>query len=158
MIFWILGKRVKKRGNNRSRTANLQRFKKTNVTLFWLSHEENIFLPLISIFILFLSPNWLGNNIIMSVQVIKKLTPALREIRIHLCSKGSNSNGVRQFIDKYYLDLKTKNPNIPILVRECTGIEPKIWFRYQFGRETSASLNNLDADQIAGLLKDLDSR
>lgn len=85
-----------------------------------------------------------------------KLTQKLREIRIHLCPRSSNN--VRQFIDKYYLGLKQDNPNLPILVRECTGIEPKIWFRFEFGRETNASLNNLDADSIAGLLKNLDSR
>lgn len=90
----------------------------------------------------------------MSVQVLKKLTPALKEIRIHLCPRTATSNGTRQFIDKYYLGLKQNNPNLPILIRECTGIEPKMWFRFEFGKETSASLESLNADQIADLLKD----
>lgn len=90
----------------------------------------------------------------MSVQVIRKLAPTLKEIRIHLCPQNPASNGVRQFIDKYYLGLKENNPDLPILIRECTGIESKMWFRFEFGRESSATLNHLNADQIAGLLKD----
>ena len=90
----------------------------------------------------------------MSVQLLKKLSPALKEVRIHLCPKGANSNATRQFIDKYYLGIKQNNPNLPILIRECTGVEPKVWFRFEYGRETSASLNNLSADQIAQVFKD----
>jgi NADH dehydrogenase (ubiquinone) 1 alpha subcomplex subunit 2 len=32
--------------------------------------------------------------------------------------------------------MKKNNPNIPILIREATGIEPKVWARYgmEFGR------------------------
>jgi NADH dehydrogenase (ubiquinone) 1 alpha subcomplex subunit 2 len=26
--------------------------------------------------------------------------------------------------------MKKNNPNIPILIREATGIEPKVWARY----------------------------
>lgn len=90
----------------------------------------------------------------MSVQILRKLAPNLKEIRIHLCPKSPTSNGTRQFIEKYYLGLKQNNPTLPVLIRECTGIEPKIWFRFEYGKETSNNLTNLDGDQIAGLLKD----
>lgn len=90
----------------------------------------------------------------MSVQILKKMTPSLKEIRIHLCPKSPSSNGTRQFIEKYYIGLKQNNPSLPILIRECTGIEPKIWFRFGHGKETNNSLTNLNGDQIAGLLKD----
>lgn len=36
----------------------------------------------------------------------------------------------RQFIDKYYVQLKKANPQFPILVRECSGVEPKVFARY----------------------------
>ena len=36
----------------------------------------------------------------------------------------------RDFIEKHYVDLKVLNPNIPFLIRECSGIEPKIYGRY----------------------------
>jgi NADH dehydrogenase (ubiquinone) 1 alpha subcomplex subunit 2 len=90
----------------------------------------------------------------MSVQILKKFTPALKEVRLHLCSKTASSAAARQFIDKYYLGIKKENPELPILVRECSGIEPRIWFRFEFGRETNTSLANKSPDQIAELFKD----
>jgi NADH dehydrogenase (ubiquinone) 1 alpha subcomplex subunit 2 len=90
----------------------------------------------------------------MSVQILKKFTPTLKEVRLHLCPKSPSGNAVRQFIDKYYLGIKQHNPDLPILIRECTGVEPKVWFRFDYGRETSTSLANMNADQIAELFKD----
>lgn len=77
-----------------------------------------------------------------------KLGPALRELRIHLCQKSENSAGVRNFIEQYYVPLKKENPKFPILIRECKGIEPRIWARYDMGRESSLSLANLKADDV----------
>lgn len=90
----------------------------------------------------------------MSVQILQKFSPALKEIRIHLCPRGPTSNATRQFIDKYYVGIKKQNPDLPILVRECTGIEPMIWFRFEYNKEVNAPLNNLSADQIANLVKE----
>lgn len=91
----------------------------------------------------------------MSVQILKKLSPSLKEMRIHLCPRSPASNGTRQFIDRYYLGLKENNPSLPILIRECTDIEPKLWFRFEHGQETSKPVNNLSADQIASLVKEV---
>ena len=55
---------------------------------------------------------------------------ALRELRIHLCQKSPSSSGVRAFIENDYVTLKKQNTNFPILIRECSGINPKIWARY----------------------------
>lgn len=90
----------------------------------------------------------------MSVQILKKFTPALKEVRIHLCPRTPTSNATRQFITQYYAGIKKNNPALPILVRECTGIEPKIWFRFEYGKETSKPLANMSSDQIAELFKD----
>ena len=54
---------------------------------------------------------------------------ALRELRIHLCQKSSASNGVRAFIENDYVPLKKANLEFPILIREASGISPKIWAR-----------------------------
>jgi NADH dehydrogenase (ubiquinone) 1 alpha subcomplex subunit 2 len=54
---------------------------------------------------------------------------ALRELRIHLCQKTAASSGVREFIEKDYVDLKKNNNDFPILIRECSGITPRIWAR-----------------------------
>src|ERR1700730_13083893 len=85
-------------------------------------------------------------------------TSSLREVRVHLChsspaseatryvplspygmllnfrkASGSNANPFaidRSFLKRAYPTMKKNNPNIPILIREATGIEPKGWARY----------------------------
>jgi NADH dehydrogenase (ubiquinone) 1 alpha subcomplex subunit 2 len=46
--------------------------------------------------------------------------------------------------------MKKNNPTIPILIREATGIEPKVWARYgmEFGR-----INFSHADMEKALAK-----
>jgi NADH dehydrogenase (ubiquinone) 1 alpha subcomplex subunit 2 len=46
------------------------------------------------------------------------------------------------FLSKEYVGMKKANPKFPILVRECSGVTPKIWAR--FGKE--------DQSQLVGLL------
>ncbi|XP_028397535.1 NADH dehydrogenase [ubiquinone] 1 alpha subcomplex subunit 2-like [Dendronephthya gigantea] len=76
------------------------------------------------------------------------LPKALREIRIHLCQTSKSSQGVRDFLEKYYVGLKKENPKFPFLVRECSGIQPKIYARYGFGNETSVSLADKNCDEV----------
>jgi len=38
----------------------------------------------------------------------------------------------RDFIEKNYVELKQQNPKFPFLIRECSGVEPKLYGR--FGR------------------------
>jgi len=77
-----------------------------------------------------------------------KLGPGLRELRISLCQKSGASQGARDFVEKHYVPLKQNNPKFPILIRECSGIHPKLWARYGFGRETSVELTGKTADEI----------
>jgi len=77
-----------------------------------------------------------------------KLGGALRELRIHLCQTGETSKGVRDFLQKHYVDIKTSNPTFPILVRECSGVQPRMWARYGKGKESSVSLSNLGGDDV----------
>ncbi|NXE42780.1 NDUA2 dehydrogenase, partial [Ptilorrhoa leucosticta] len=77
----------------------------------------------------------------------------LRELRIHLCQRSAGSRGVREFIEQHYVTLKKANPNFPILIRECSGIEPKLWARYEFGKEKSIPLNNLTVDEVGKALE-----
>ncbi|KAF5275566.1 hypothetical protein FQA39_LY06678 [Lamprigera yunnana] len=72
----------------------------------------------------------------------------IKEIRIHLCSKGASSKGVREFIETNYVSIKKDNPNSPILIRECSGVEPKLWVRYEFGKEACADVTNLPAAEV----------
>lgn len=36
----------------------------------------------------------------------------------------------RDFIEQHYVTLKKANPDFPILIRECSGVQPKLWARY----------------------------
>ncbi|NXN82671.1 NDUA2 dehydrogenase, partial [Bombycilla garrulus] len=77
----------------------------------------------------------------------------LRELRIHLCQSSAGSRGVREFIENHYVTLKKANPDFPILIRECSGIQPKLWARYEFGKEKSIPLNNLTVDEVGKALE-----
>ncbi|XP_014270983.1 NADH dehydrogenase [ubiquinone] 1 alpha subcomplex subunit 2 [Halyomorpha halys] len=77
-----------------------------------------------------------------------KFVPKLKELRIHLCSRSESSKGVREFIQKSYVGLKKANPKFPILIRECSGVQPKLWARYELGKEVSRDISNKPADQI----------
>ncbi|XP_069510336.1 NADH dehydrogenase [ubiquinone] 1 alpha subcomplex subunit 2 [Ambystoma mexicanum] len=84
-----------------------------------------------------------------------KLSKNLKEIRIHLCQKSAGSQGTRDFIEQHYVELKKANPEFPILIRECSGVQPQLWARYEFGREKTVLLNNQTADQVAKALDSL---
>ncbi|XP_077448240.1 NADH dehydrogenase [ubiquinone] 1 alpha subcomplex subunit 2 [Stigmatopora argus] len=83
------------------------------------------------------------------------LAKNLREIRIHLCQTSAASKGVRDFVEQHYVDLKRANADFPIMVRECSGVEARLWTRSGFGKERSISLDNMSADQVAQSLKNL---
>ncbi|XP_053169661.1 NADH dehydrogenase [ubiquinone] 1 alpha subcomplex subunit 2 [Hemicordylus capensis] len=77
----------------------------------------------------------------------------LKEIRLHLCQRSPASQGARDFIEQHYVALKKANPDFPILIRECSDVQPKLWARYAFGREKSIPLNNLTVDQVTKVLE-----
>ncbi|XP_037401857.1 NADH dehydrogenase [ubiquinone] 1 alpha subcomplex subunit 2 isoform X2 [Pygocentrus nattereri] len=77
------------------------------------------------------------------------LAKTLREIRLQFCQTGRDSLGARQFVEQYYVPLKKANPEFPILIRECSGVQPKLWARYAFGKERSVALDNMSAEQVA---------
>eukprot|EP00745_Piridium_sociabile_P036636 TRINITY_DN66028_c0_g1_i1.p1 TRINITY_DN66028_c0_g1~~TRINITY_DN66028_c0_g1_i1.p1 ORF type:complete len:108 (-),score=21.83 TRINITY_DN66028_c0_g1_i1:170-454(-) len=79
----------------------------------------------------------------------------LKELRIHLCQKSPTSKGVRDFIEKHYVEMKKHNPRFPILVRECSNVQPKIFARYELGKETSLPLSNMDSAQVLRAVESL---
>eukprot|EP00250_Pteridium_aquilinum_P003254 c13576_g1_i1 orf=136-414(+) len=84
-----------------------------------------------------------------------KLKPAVKELRFHFCQTSTSSAPVRQFVQQIYKDLKTSNPQLPILIRECSGIQPRMWARYGFGEEKSVPLDGLTEKQIDSKLQEL---
>ncbi|VDM95204.1 unnamed protein product [Onchocerca ochengi] len=80
---------------------------------------------------------------------------ALRELRIHLCPTSAASAGVRNFIENDYVPLKKVNRHFPILIRECRGVQPKVYARYSCGIEKSIPLDNISRYKVLDIIKDL---
>ncbi|XP_031615774.2 NADH dehydrogenase [ubiquinone] 1 alpha subcomplex subunit 2 [Oreochromis aureus] len=95
----------------------------------------------------------------MAAAVVRSLGSTLgknlREIRLHLCQTSAASKGARDFVEQNYVTLKRSNPEFPILIRECSGVQARLWARYGFGKETSVSVENMSADQVAKALQTL---
>uniref|UniRef100_A0A0K8TTE1 NADH dehydrogenase [ubiquinone] 1 alpha subcomplex subunit 2 n=1 Tax=Tabanus bromius TaxID=304241 RepID=A0A0K8TTE1_TABBR len=84
----------------------------------------------------------------VSITKCAKFIPRLKEIRLHLCQTGESSKGAREFVQKHYPKLKRENPETPFLIRECTGVQPRLWARYELGKESSMPLTNLTSEDI----------
>ncbi|XP_061596456.1 NADH dehydrogenase [ubiquinone] 1 alpha subcomplex subunit 2 [Cololabis saira] len=95
----------------------------------------------------------------MAAATVRSLGSALgknlREIRLHLCQTSAASSGARDFVEQNYVTLKKANPGFPILIRECSGVQARVWARYEFGKERSVSVENMSADQVAATLQTL---
>lgn len=78
----------------------------------------------------------------------KKLSSRIFEIRFSFCPRSSNGASIRQFLNKEYLNIKAQNPSLPILIRECSDVAPKLTMRYALGRESTIYCEGLDHLQI----------
>lgn len=53
-----------------------------------------------------------------------------RSIFANQTTLEKTDRGVRSFLKRAYPTMKHHNPSIPILIREATDVEPKVWARY----------------------------
>ncbi|TPX39176.1 hypothetical protein SeMB42_g06426 [Synchytrium endobioticum] len=83
------------------------------------------------------------------------MSRALKELRIHLCQTSPGSQGVREYIAKNYLKMKSENPLLPVLIREVGGIQARVFGRYGMGAEKKIILDGLSEDQVAGKIQEL---
>lgn len=83
---------------------------------------------------------------------------ALRELRIQFCQTSEPSNGIRTFLKTAYPVMKKHNPHIPILIREAAGVQPRVFARYEHGREESRMLDGLNEKQVEGEIEALARR
>ncbi|KAI6778940.1 NADH:ubiquinone oxidoreductase 10.5kD subunit [Emericellopsis cladophorae] len=81
----------------------------------------------------------------------------LKEVRFLFCQTSEQSAAVRSFLSRAYPTMKKNNPNVPILIREASGTIPKVFTRYEFGKEQSQILEGLTdkqvEDAVTGLVK-----
>merc|ERR1711963_1210962 len=87
-----------------------------------------------------------------------KVPAFLKELRFHVCLKSASSQGLREFIEQSYLPMKKANPTFPFLVRECSNVQPKVYARYELGKESSLPLTNLTSEQVQQAVETLMSR
>ncbi|KAH1111892.1 hypothetical protein AAZX31_04G162900 [Glycine max] len=79
----------------------------------------------------------------------------IKELRFLMCQSSPASSPTRAFVERNYKELKTLNPKLPILIRECSGVEPQLWARYDLGVEKGIKLEGLSEAQIFKALEDL---
>ncbi|KAI3939622.1 hypothetical protein MKX01_038577 [Papaver californicum] len=84
-----------------------------------------------------------------------QLSKNLKELRVLFCQSSLASAQTREFVQKNYKDLKTLNPKLPILIRECSGVEPQLWARFDMGVERGFYLKGLTETQIEKVLEEV---
>ncbi|KAH8811458.1 thioredoxin-like protein [Xylogone sp. PMI_703] len=72
----------------------------------------------------------------------------LKELRFLFCQTAEHSAATRTFISRAYPVMKKSNPHTPIMIREAAGTLPKVYARYEFGKEKSESLEGLSDKEI----------
>ncbi|XP_075238787.1 uncharacterized protein LOC142334551 [Convolutriloba macropyga] len=88
-------------------------------------------------------------------QAARSLGNNVKEFRLHLCQTSSSSAGVRNFIEQHYVPLKVANPHMPIMVRECSGVVPRVYARYNLGVERSVELTDMNSNQVLSSIQNL---
>ena len=85
----------------------------------------------------------------------KDLGKSIKELRFIFCQQSSASEGVRQYVKNNYLDLKKKNSDFPILIRECENAHPNVMARYDFGEERRYYLHDMNEKSVEEMVKQL---
>ncbi|KAF1799188.1 NADH dehydrogenase 1 alpha subcomplex subunit 2 NDUFA2 [Mucor lusitanicus] len=89
------------------------------------------------------------------MSAFKSQLKGLKELRLQFCQTSPSSSGLRDFVAKNYVDIKKVNPELPILVREASGIEARAFARFDKGIERKVTLNNASAQDIENTLAQL---
>lgn len=87
-----------------------------------------------------------------------RFSPIVKELRLHLCQKSATSEGARKFVEQHYVNIKKQNPSTPILIRECSNINPTLWTRYEYGLEKQIPLAGMNADQVFNAVENLTTK
>ncbi|KAJ5100613.1 hypothetical protein N7456_006665 [Penicillium angulare] len=75
-------------------------------------------------------------------------TKGLKELRFLFCQTSEQSAATRTFLNRAYPTMKKHNPHTPILMREAAGTVPRVFARYDLGKETQEALSGLSDAQI----------
>ncbi|KAI7895874.1 thioredoxin-like protein [Mucor mucedo] len=89
------------------------------------------------------------------MSALKSQLKGLKELRLQFCQTSPSSSGLRDFVAKNYVSIKQANPELPILVREASGIEARAFARFDKGVERKVILQNASAQEIENTLAQL---
>ncbi|CAO3634966.1 unnamed protein product [Mucor hiemalis] len=89
------------------------------------------------------------------MSALKSQLKGLKELRLQFCQTSPSSSGLRDFVAKSYVNMKQANPELPILVREASGIEARAFARFDKGVERKVILQNASAQDIENTLAQL---
>lgn len=64
------------------------------------------------------------------------------------------SNPLRSFLNRAYPTMKHHNPHTPIMIREALNTQPRVFARYEFGREKVEDLSG----ELSGSKEESDAR
>ncbi|KAF2271993.1 NADH dehydrogenase, alpha subcomplex, subunit 2 [Westerdykella ornata] len=79
----------------------------------------------------------------------------LKELRFLFCQTSEHSAPVRNFLTRSYPTMKKHNPHTPIMIREASGVEPRVYARFEFGKEKMLPLTGLDDKAIESKVTEL---
>ncbi|KZZ93988.1 NADH-ubiquinone oxidoreductase [Ascosphaera apis ARSEF 7405] len=72
----------------------------------------------------------------------------LKELRFLFCQTSPHSAATRQFLKRAYPTMKKNNPYVPVLMREAFDTQPRVFARYELGKEKQESLLGLSDQEI----------
>ncbi|KAJ5706816.1 hypothetical protein N7488_006617 [Penicillium malachiteum] len=73
---------------------------------------------------------------------------SLKELRFLFCQTSEQSAATRSFLNRAYPTMKKHNPQTPILMRDASNTVPRVFARYEFGKEVQEGLSGLSDAQI----------
>ena len=78
------------------------------------------------------------------------LSPAIRELRFLLPQTASS---LKSFVLNAYPSIKQQHPHLPVLIRECQGIQPTVVVRLEKGVEVKKQVANFSDAELKSFLQ-----
>jgi NADH dehydrogenase (ubiquinone) 1 alpha subcomplex subunit 2 len=79
----------------------------------------------------------------------------VKELRFILCQSSPSSIGVRNWLNKNFVDVKKNNPESLLLIRECENAEPNILARFKYGVERKIACEFATEEEVEEIVTKL---
>jgi len=83
------------------------------------------------------------------------LNKNVKELRFILCQTNTKSIGLRNWINQNFVDIKIKNPDTLLLIRECKDADPMILARYDYGAEKKVICEFATQDEVESIVSQM---